>query len=154
MQLTVERDASGDVTAVHYCDDQGRSMAFPPVPPGASHYSMAERYYLVCTELGQYVVQDIDGICRDFGVPAPGFAGVLKLERLEERNGNWQAFRYDADGRLEHVNDGCERSLRLVYDALHAQRVTRVDLVKGAENEPAATLVQYRYTERGDHRVL
>ena len=37
-----------------------------------------------------------------------------------------------------------------MYDALHPQRVAQVDLVKGAGGEPAATLVQYRYTERGE----
>jgi len=150
VQLTVERDAHGAISALHYCDDQGRSMAFPPVPPGENHYSTAEGYYVICTELGQYVVQDIDGVYRDFGVPAPGFAGVLHLERLEDRNGNWQAFRYGADGRLEQVNDGCGRRLDVVYDALHPHRVAEVRLVKGADGEPAATLVQYRYTAQGE----
>lgn len=150
VQLTVERDAHGFVNALHYCDDQGRGMTFPPVLPGESHYSTAEGYYLICTELGQYVVQDINGIYRDFGVPEPGFAGVLKLARLEDRNGNWQAFRYGADGRLQHVNDGCGRRLDIAYDTLHAQRVAEVRLAKGADGEPAQTLVQYRYTAQGE----
>jgi RHS repeat-associated protein len=150
VQLTVERDAQGAVSALHYCDDQGRSMAFPPVAPGESHYSTAEGYYLICTELGQYLVESIDGIYRDFGVPQAGFSGVLKMQRLEDRNGNWQAFRYDAGGLLREINDGCARRIDIVYDRLHPLRVAAVQLTKGAANEPAETLVTYRYTVHGE----
>ncbi|HEX8609659.1 MAG TPA: DUF6531 domain-containing protein, partial [Telluria sp.] len=150
VQLTVELDAAGQLSTLNYCDDQGRSMTFPPVLPGESHYSTAEGYYLICTELGQYLVESIDGIYRDFGVPEAGFAGVLKLQRLEDRNGNWQAFRYDAAGVLRQINDGCGRRLDIEYDTLHRQRVAEVRLTKGAENEPAEALVRYRYTVRGE----
>ncbi|UOD30119.1 PAAR/RHS domain-containing protein [Massilia violaceinigra] len=150
VQLTVERDAQGAVSALHYCDDQGRGMTFPPVAPGECHFSTAEGYYLIRTRLGQYLVQGIDGIFRDFGVPGAGHAGILRLQRLEDRNGNWQAFRYDAAGRLYEINDGCGRSLEIVHDAIHPLRVAEVRLAKGADGEVPGTLVRYRYTAQGE----
>lgn len=150
VQLTVERDAQGALSALHYCDDQGRRMTFPPVLSGESHYSTAEGYYLICTELGQYLVESTDGIYRDFGVPSSDFVGVLKLQRLEDRNGNWQAFRYDSTGVLQEINDGCGRRLDIMYDRLHTFRIAEVRLAKGVENEPIETLIQYRYTAQGE----
>ncbi len=32
VELSIERDALGQVTALHYCDWQGRRISFPPVP--------------------------------------------------------------------------------------------------------------------------
>ena len=142
--LTLERDDAGEVSSLVYCDEQGRTMRFPPVPPGESHFSSAEGYYLICTKSGQLVVESSDGIYRDFGVPAQGQAGRLMLLRLEDRNGNWQALRYE-DGRLVRINDGCGRALELVYDDIHPNRVAALRLVKGAENEAGGTLVEYRY---------
>lgn len=150
VQLTIERDVQNAVSALHYCDDQGRSMTFPPVLPGESHYSTAEGYYLICTELGQYLIESVDGIYRDFGVPGAAFAGVLKLQRLEDRNGNWHALRYDLAGVLRQINDGCGRRIDIVYDGLHTLRVAEVRLSKGAEDEPVETLVKYRYTALGE----
>ncbi|WP_166898740.1 RHS repeat-associated core domain-containing protein [Massilia sp. CCM 8734] len=150
VQLTVERDEHGAVSALYYCDDQGRSMRFPPVGPGECHYSTAEGYYLICTQLGQYLVQDVAGIYRDFGVPDIDFNGILKLQRLEDRNGNWQAFRYNTAGLLREINDGCGRRLDIKYDAIHPLHVAEVHLTKGAEGEPAEALVRYRYTAHGE----
>ncbi|NHZ93853.1 type IV secretion protein Rhs [Massilia sp. CCM 8733] len=150
VQLTVERDEHGAVSALYYCDDQGRSMAFPPVGPGECHYSTAEGYYLICTQLGQYLVQDVAGIYRDFGVPDIDFNGILKLQRLEDRKGNWQAFRYNTAGLLHEINDGCGRRLDIKYDPIHPLRVAEVRLTKGAEGEQAEALVRYRYTAHGE----
>ncbi len=149
VELTIERDAQGKIDALLYCDQQGRTMRFPPVHPGESHFSSAEGYYLICTKSGQFVVESIDGIYRDFGIPAEGYAGTLKLQRLEDRNGNWHALRYD-EGRLQRINDRCGRTLDLVYDPVHRSRVAALVLVKGAENEATGTLIGYRYTEHGE----
>jgi RHS repeat-associated protein len=149
VELRVERDAAGALAAVVYCDEQGRTMRFPPVGPGESHFSTAEGYYLICTEAGQYLVESTDGIYRDFGLAGEGFAGTLKLQRLEDRNGNWQALRHE-DGRLRRINDGCGRTIELAYDPLHPNRVAALQLTRGAENEVAGTLVAYRYNAQGE----
>lgn len=146
--LSIERDGDGAITALVYCDEQGRSMRFPAVLPGESHYSSAEGYYLICTAAGQYLVESTDGVYRDFGIPAAGFAGALQLQRLEDRNGNWHALRYDG-GKLHAINDGCGRTLELEYDELHPERVAALNLVKGADNEQPGTLVQYCYNAAG-----
>lgn len=150
VQLTVERDERGSLSALHYCDDQGRSMTFPAVQPGESHYSTAEGYYLICTRLGQYLVESNDGIYRDFGVPNAMFCGVLKLQRLEDRNGNWQAFRHDTADVLREINDSCGRRLNIVYDTHHPQRIAEVILSRGTHDEPLESLVRYRYTPFGE----
>ena len=149
VELTVERNADGGLAGLVYCDEQGRTMRFPAVLRGESHFSSAEGYYLICTEAGQFVVESVDGIYRDFGIPAPGYAGILKLQRLEDRNGNWHALRYEG-GRLQRINDGAGRTLELVYDVLHERRVAALRLVKGAENEAPGPLVEYRYTGHGE----
>lgn len=150
VELTLERDGAGKLLALHYCDDQGRRISFPPVLPGASHFSTAEGYYLICTQPGQYLVESVDGIYRDFGLPDDDFEGTLKLQRLEDRNGNWLALRYDEDGALQQLNDGCGRRIDMVYDSSFPARLAEVRLSKGADGEPPETLVQYRYTARGE----
>lgn len=149
VSLSVERDAAGTLAALVYCDDQGRAMRFPPVPPGESHFSTAEGYYLICTQLGQYLVESVDGLLRDFGVPAPAFSGVLPLQRLEDRNGNAHTLVYASDGRLAQLRDGCGGVLDLVYDKQHAQRLAAVKL-RGSADGTDGTLVQYRYTAAGE----
>jgi RHS repeat-associated protein len=149
VELALERDGAGALAALTYRDEQGRGMRFPAVQPGESHFSSAEGYYLICTQAGQYVVESVDGIYRDFGMPTEGYSGILKLQRLEDRNGNWHALRYE-DGRLRTINDGCGRALDLLYDGLHANRVAALRLSKGAENEATGLLAEYRYTAQGE----
>jgi RHS repeat-associated protein len=149
VSLTIERDADGHLVALTYCDDQGRSMRFPAVMPGESHLSTAEGYYLICTELGQYLVESVDGIYRDFGVPADGYVGTLSLQRIEDRNGNWHALDYAADGRLAAVRDGCGRRLELKYDHVHPCRVAEIFLRSGAGAERPEALVRYNYSVDG-----
>lgn len=150
VQLRIERDLSKQLRALHYTDEQGRLISFPPVLPGTSHFSIAEGSYLICTEAGQYLLETVDGIYRDFGIPAAGFAGVCKLQRLEDRNGNWLALRYDFDNRLSHINDAVGRRLALAYDPVHPKRVASILLAKGFAAEPAEVLVQYRYSAVGE----
>jgi len=146
VSLTLEREQDGALAALVYCDAQGRNMRFPSVMPGESHLSTAEGYYLICTELGQYLVESVDGIYRDFGVPAEGFSGTLQLQRIEDRNGNWQALDYATDGRLTVLRDGCGHRLEFQYGENDPRRVSAICLASGGTTE---MLVQYRYTHEG-----
>lgn len=143
VSLTIVRDPDGALGSIVYCDAQCRSMAFPPVAPGQCHYSTAEGYYLICTELGQYLVESADGTFRDFGLPAPEFAGSLGLQRVEDRNANWHALDYDDEGRLAFLRDNCGRRLEFTYSDHHLRRVAQIFLQRGAEGErpikPGAT---------------
>ena len=149
LALEVRRDGAGTLTALHFTDAQGRTMAFPAVLPGESHYSTAEGYYLICTEIGQYLIESVDGQYFDFGIPEPGYNGALKLQRIEDRNGNWNALRYDTAGKLCQLNDSCGRTLALRYSLAHPLRVERIELVQGVEGEPLDTLVSYGYDLQG-----
>jgi RHS repeat-associated protein len=149
VSLTIERDADGHLAALTYCDDQGRGMRFPAVMPGESHLSTAEGYYLICTELGQYLVESVDGVYRDFGVPGDGYSGALSLQRIEDRNGNWHALDYSDDGRLAAVRDGCGRRLELKYDHVHLRRVAAIFLRTGTGAEPPEALVRFNYSLDG-----
>ena len=146
VSLTLDREQNGELAALVYCDMQGRQMRFPAVMPGESHLSTAEGYYLICTELGQYLVESVDGVYRDFGVPPEGFSGTLPLQRIEDRNGNWQAFDYAANGRLAVLRDGCGNRLEFLYGGNDPRRVTTICRVGG---ETPEVLIQYRYTLEG-----
>jgi YD repeat-containing protein len=124
-------------------------MRFPAVLPGESHLSTAEGYYLICTELGQYLVESGDGIYRDFGVPVVGFSGTLPLQRIEDRNGNWHALDYASDGRLAVLRDGCGHRLEFRYSSGDPRRVTEIFLHNGVDGEAPERLVQYSYSGEG-----
>lgn len=149
LTLKVVRNSAGTLTSLEFTDAQGRTMAFPAVLPGESHYSTAEGYYLICTELGQYLIESVDGLYFDFGVPTPEFSGTLKLQRIEDRNGNWNALRYDSADKLRQLNDSCGRTLNLHYGSAHPLRVERIELIQGVDGEPPETLVCYRYDLQG-----
>ena len=149
VSLLLERGDDSCLAGITYYDEQGRTMRFPAVAPGESHFSSAEGYYLICTHAGGLVVESMDGIYRDFGVPAPAQTGLLKLQRLEDRNGNWHALRYEGE-RLARINDACGRTLALDYDASHPTRVGALRLVQGAGDEAPRLLVAYRYSAEGE----
>ncbi|RFP15462.1 type IV secretion protein Rhs [Duganella sp. BJB488] len=146
VSLTLERTHDGELCAVTYCDAQGRQIRFPAVMPGESHLSTAEGCYLICTELGHYLVESVDGIYRDFGIPDAGFSGTLALQRIEDRNGNWQALDYAENGRLVALRDGCGHRLELRYDGGDPRRVSAIVLTDRADGVAHEVLVQYRYT--------
>jgi len=146
VSLMLERGQDGALAALVYCDEQGREMRFPAVLPGESHLSTAEGYYLICTELGQYLVENADGVYRDFGIPPEGFVGTLPLQRIEDRNGNWQALDYAPDGRLTVLRDGCGNRLEFLYGENDPRRVSTICRAGG---ETPEVLIQYRYTLDG-----
>ncbi|WP_258187569.1 RHS repeat-associated core domain-containing protein [Trinickia symbiotica] len=153
VELVVERNAAGEVESLTYYDEQGRDIVFPPVPAGESHFSVPEGTYLICTAGGHYIVETVDGLYRDFG-PATGQTPVqrLKLQRLEDRNGNWIALQYEATGgahRPSKMTDSCGRVLRFYYDPGFAQCITAVRLARGVEGEPEEVLVRYEYSGQG-----
>ncbi|MFY0582866.1 RHS repeat-associated core domain-containing protein [Cystobacter fuscus] len=150
VELQVTRAPDGSVRELAYYDEDGRVTRFPAIPAGESHFSVAEGLYLICTEGGHYLVESVDGRFRDFGPADSARGATLKLRRLEDRNGNWIALRYDGKGRLHQLADGCGRLLELRYGVEFPQRVRAVQLIEGVEDEPAETLVQYRYTPWGE----
>jgi len=150
VELKVTRAPDGTVHELAYYDEDGRVICFPAVPEGESLFSIPEGICLTCTEGGHYVVESVDGLFRDFGPADSARNAALKLLRLEDRNGNWISLRYDDRGRLHQMADSCGRLLGFRYDVEFPQRVRAVQLIQGAEGEPAETLVQYRYSPWGE----
>ncbi|WP_408588576.1 RHS repeat-associated core domain-containing protein [Paraburkholderia bannensis] len=153
VELKIARDADGKIASITYWDEQGRDIVFPAVAPGESHFSVPEGLYLICTAGGHYVVESVDGMYRDFGmaINSDAESDVLKLWRLEDRNGNWiEVARDEADGKPQRLLDATGRVLALNYAEAHPSRIASIDLVRGADGEQADTLVRYAYSVDGE----
>lgn len=155
-ELHLGVDAQGLPTVTYYGDD-GRDIEFPAPQPGESHYSVAEGVAVLCSEGGDYVVVLPDGLHQWFGKPldavAVGHGGsnVLLLRRIEDRNGNFQALRYDSLHRLTHLADRTGRLVAFDYSA-EGGRVSQIRLVTGANTatpEAPEVLARYRYDSQG-----
>ncbi|MGT0250093.1 RHS repeat-associated core domain-containing protein [Burkholderia pyrrocinia] len=144
----------GKVTSITYWDEQGRDIVFPAVPPGESHFSVPEGIYLICTAGGHYVVETVDGLYRDFGrARSDADSEVLKLWRLEDRNGNWIEVEQEAADevvRPARLHDSAGRMLTLVYDKSQPRRIATIELTRGVDGEQPDTLVRYAYNGAGE----
>ncbi|HHX4056766.1 MAG: RHS repeat-associated core domain-containing protein [Burkholderia contaminans] len=144
----------GEIVSITYWDEQGRDIVCPSVSPGESHYSVPEGMYLICTAGGHYVVETVDGLYRDFGrARTTADIETLKLQRLEDRNGNWievEREAHDEVVRPVRLHDSAGRLLTLSYDKLHPQRIGAIELTRGVEGEQPDTLVRYAYGNAGE----
>ena len=153
VQLHLGQDSQGQ-PAITYYDTDGRDIQFSRPSPGQGLFSVTEGVGVLCSEGGDYVVVTADGLYQWFGQaanasPSEGAAsGVLQLQRIEDRNGNYHALRYDDQGGLTHVADSAGRLLEFEY-LLGTRQLQRIHLRTGAEGEAAQTLVQYRYDAAG-----
>ena len=155
-ELHFGADAQGRPTVTYYGDD-GRDIEFPAPPPGESYYSVPEGLAVLCSEGGDYAVVLPDGLHLWFGKFAaagalgPEGGGLLRLQRVEDRNGNFQALRYDELNRLAHLADSAGRLVAFDYTA-GARQLSQIRLVTGADAgtpEPPEVLAQYRYDSQG-----
>lgn len=134
-----------------YIDEQGREIPFEALAPGESLLNTAEGYRLGCTEGGHYLLEDEDGVLRDFGPARGAHPHVLALEGIEDYNGNAIRLQRDPDGRLVTLSDSAGRRYRCHYDTDHPQRLAGVELLpQGAPAEAATApeadfLVRYHY---------
>ena len=126
-------------------DAQGRETGFPPIPPGHTLYSEAEQRYLACTHDGRYILYDLNEIYYDFGHVDVAAGAVGRLQRIEDRSGQWQAFVRDDDGRVQAIHAGGGVHLRLAYDDASGQRLVAIERVGG----DARVLVRYDYDADG-----
>ncbi|CAN7171803.1 DUF6531 domain-containing protein [Acidovorax sp. LjRoot129] len=157
-ELHLGVDARGTPIVIYYGDD-GRDIEFPVPVPGESHYSVVEGIAVLCSEGGDYVVVLPDGSHQWFGKPADAFVlglgnRVLPLLRIEDRNSNFQALRYDGLRRLTHLADNTGRLIAFDYEG-EGNRVAQIRLVTGANTathevpEIPEVLARYRYDSQG-----
>ncbi|GKT01697.1 PAAR/RHS domain-containing protein [Acidovorax sp. SUPP3434] len=158
VQLHLGINAQGEPT-VTYFDMDGRDVTFAAPAHGEGHFSVAEGFGVFRSEGGDYFAVTGDGQYQWFGAPedaVPGGTrgqGVLQLRRIEDRNGNFHALRYDADYRLTHVADSTGRLLEFEY-AEASRRLRQIVLRIGSEDETPEVLVRYQHHQDAGHSQL
>ncbi|CAN7169742.1 RHS repeat-associated core domain-containing protein [Acidovorax sp. LjRoot194] len=157
-ELHLGTDVQGIPTVTYYGDD-GRDIEYPVPAPGESHYSVAEGIAVLCSEGGDFFVVLPDGTHQWFGKPDDACvlglgSRVLPLRRIEDRNSNFQALRYDELHRLTHLADNTGRLLAFDYEG-EGNRIAQIRLVTGANTaahevpEIPEVLARYRYDGQG-----
>ncbi|CAM3426125.1 RHS repeat-associated core domain-containing protein [Paracidovorax anthurii] len=145
------------VATITYFDGDGRDITFDAPPPGEGQFSVAEGMGILCSEGGDYLAVTAEGHYQWFGKAQdalPGGiagGGVLQLRRVEDRNGNFHALRYDAQHRLAHLADSAGRLLAFEYFP-DSRRLRQIALRIGAQGEAPEVLA--RYEHHGDLRSL
>lgn len=149
MELRLDTGFDGQPVVV-LVDEQGREVEFPDIEPGTRQYSLREGLDLCCTEGGHYFFHIPGGLFFIFEEPSAGRARpqVLKLIRIEDRNGNFVELRHDALGRLGEVTDSTGRLIALDH-AGESGRLDAVRLAVGAPGETPGLLVAYRHDAQG-----
>lgn len=149
MELRLGTSEHGEPVVV-LVDEQGREAEFPDIAPGTRQFDLREGVDLCRTESGHYFLHIPGGLFFIFEEPVDDRPRpqVLKLARLEDRNGNFIELRRDASGRLSEITDSTGRLLTLE----HAGDSTRLDAVRltvGAPGELPGLLVSYRHDAGG-----
>ncbi|AVS67954.1 sugar-binding protein [Paracidovorax avenae] len=155
-QLHLGTGADG-VATITYFDSDGRDIVFEAPRPGEGQFSVAEGMGILCSEGGDYLAVTAQGHYQWFGNAQdalPGGVaggGVLQLQRVEDRNGNFHALRYDAHHRLAHLADSAGRLLAFEYFP-ESRRLRQIVLRTGVEGETPEVLA--RYEHHGDLQSL
>jgi YD repeat-containing protein len=131
-----------------FIDFQGREIPFDAVEAGESQWNISEGWRLACTLGGSYVVENDSGNYHEFGPALNDQAHTLALQRIEDRNGNYIALRYDAQGKLHEMADCAGRLYHCEYDLQHPARLAAIS-VHVDEHSPVITLVRYTYDQAG-----
>ncbi len=153
VQLHLDHDPQGRPVVTYY-DADGRDIQFSRPAPGQGLFSVAEGIGVLCSEGGDYVVVTAEGMYQWFGQAPAGdmgdaaVVGVLHLQRIEDRNGNYHALRYGDHGALTHVADSAGRLLEFLYVPGTA-RLQQIHLRVGVGGEVPQALVHYRYDASG-----
>ncbi len=149
MELRLDAGAHGEPVAV-LVDEQGREAELPDIAPGTRQFDVHEGVDLCRTESGHYFVHVPGGLFFIFEEPDAGRTRpqVLRLARLEDRNGNFIELRRDALGRLGEITDSTGRLLTLEH-AGSSNRLDAVRLTGGAPGELPGLLVSYRHDAGG-----
>ncbi len=139
---------AADPNAYTYIDESGRRIDMDPVSPGGGFRGPGEGLNVRRGEDGRWLIESDDGLSRVFEAD-PRHPGRQRLLLLGDRNGHAHWLHYDDTGRLVRIADDEGRhALSLNYDAVHLQRVTRIDWHRPGGGEEC--LARYRYDAAGD----
>jgi YD repeat-containing protein len=121
---------------------QGHELLFPAVAPGERQYNPYGGWEVARLPSGQYVAHD-DALLHIFSPAAGEGPQTLRLERIEDENGNWTSLRYYENGLLRQLVSSSGTLLDCVPHERHADRIGSVSL-KGD------VLVRYDYDPAGN----
>ncbi|MBX7229848.1 MAG: RHS domain-containing protein, partial [Burkholderiaceae bacterium] len=128
--------------------DEGLEMDFENMFPGQRYDKKDSGWSLAHTQGGHWLAEGPDGLLYDFG-PSQSNTNpqTLKLLRIEDRNGNYLALRYDEQNRLFQIADSAGRLYECEYQSPSPERISAV-LWKNAPGT-TQTLVSYEYDAQG-----
>ena len=139
--LTVQADA------VHYHTPDGRSVAFPVLGLGQSHFHPVQKLTLLRDATGGYTVRDKARLLWRFGATGRS-DNALGLQSIEHPGGRRVSLRHDELGRLRELTDGSGRSVAFEHDAFG--RISALIAPHPDRPGERLELVRYHYDQRGD----
>ncbi|MFF3166624.1 putative T7SS-secreted protein [Streptomyces sp. NPDC003273] len=139
---TLDQRLEIDAEGVVFVGEDGLTLAYPHPAPGVPTLpSYGPRWPLDRVDDGYTVTDPESGRVRHFADRSDTLA---LLEQLDDRNGNWICFEYDADGTPRSViHSG---GYRLHVSTLQG-RVTALHLAGAAADGGDQELVRYGYTD-------
>ncbi|WP_405991252.1 putative T7SS-secreted protein [Streptomyces sp. NBC_00986] len=140
---TVDQRLEIDAEGVVLIAEDGLLLTYPHPAPGLPTLPDHGPRWPLNREDGGYTITDPDsGRVRHF---ADSGADLAVLEQLDDRNGNWITFEYDAEGAPLGIAHSGGHELR--FTTAHG-RITALHLTTGAAGDgPAQEILRYGYTD-------
>lgn len=141
---TADQRLEIDSEGIVFLSEDGLLLSYPhPAPGGPVLPSHGPRWPLDMDTSGDYTITDPDsGHVRHFTTHDDGTEALLA--QLDDRNGNWISFEYDASGAPTSIVHHGGYHLKLTADS---GRITALHLVGGAEDGTDQQVLHYGYTD-------
>ncbi|MFZ4271956.1 putative T7SS-secreted protein [Streptomyces arboris] len=141
---TADQRLDIDSEGIVFLSEDGLLLSYPHPAPGVPVLpSHGPRWPLDITTSGDYTITDPDsGHVRHFMTSDAGTEALLA--QLDDRNGNWITFEYDAAGAPTSIVHHGGYHLRLTSED---GRITALHLVGGAEDGTDQQVLRYSYTD-------
>ncbi|MFD3749227.1 putative T7SS-secreted protein [Streptomyces cyaneofuscatus] len=141
---TADQRLEIDSEGIVFLSEDGLLLSYPHPAPGVPVLpSHGPRWPLDMDTSGDYTITDPDsGHVRHFTTHDDGTEALLA--QLDDRNGNWISFEYDASGAPAAIVHHGGYHLKLTADG---GRITALYLVGGAEDGTDQQVLRYSYTD-------
>ncbi|WP_405399465.1 putative T7SS-secreted protein [Streptomyces microflavus] len=141
---TADQRLEIDSEGIVFLSEDGLLLSYPHPAPGVPVLpSHGPRWPLDMDTSGDYTITDPDsGHVRHFTTHDDGTEALLS--QLDDRNGNWITFDYDASGAPTSIVHHGGYHLKLTAEG---GRITALHLVGGAEDGTDQQVLRYSYTD-------
>ncbi|WP_225994700.1 putative T7SS-secreted protein [Streptomyces arboris] len=141
---TADQRLEIDSEGIVFLSEDGLLLSYPHPAPGVPvQPSHGPRWPLDMDTSGDYTITDPDsGRVRHFTTHDDGTEALLA--QLDDRNGNWISFEYDASGAPAAIVHHGGYHVKLTADG---GRITALHLVGGAEDGTDQQVLRYSYTD-------